>query len=133
MGAQKKAPGKAASQGGKGHYTFPGAIGLVRDRSRRLGMARAVGLPLGSNRRAREGVHARAGSLRGPQERSVERPQMQARSTWIRCGFSYPPKFPPAASCCTQEVGRIGISQKCVNGKKPRPWLHFFGPPAGSS
>lgn len=77
MSAQKKAPGKAASQGGKGHYTFPGAIGLVRrtaDSGRQRGQS---GCRSSCLEALGEGLHAFARTPRGPQECPREHPQVQ--------------------------------------------------------
>jgi hypothetical protein len=73
---KKKAPGKAASQGGRGHITFPGAIGRTIGPLHRAALA--AELPSRQRRSVPQGILACGLTLRGPQERACrQRPQVQ--------------------------------------------------------
>jgi hypothetical protein len=73
---KKKAPGKAASQGGRGHITFPGAIGRTIGPLQRATLA--AELPSRQRRSVPQGVLACGLTPRGPQERACrQRPQVQ--------------------------------------------------------
>ncbi len=82
--AQKKAPGKALSQGGAGQFAFPGAIGrsaLSAGEAGRPAVASALVYP-------KPAAYLRVGSreLRGPQQPTLPDCQSQDRLTPIATG-----------------------------------------------
>ena len=65
----KNAPGKAESQGGEGHRTFPGAIGwLAVEPPSARGLGRLPRPARLNSKRVRFGIRACGSALRGPQE-----------------------------------------------------------------
>ena len=105
----KKAPGKAASQGGRGRQSFPGAIGR---RATGFRAPRCRGRPRQANdceakEASRVGILAGGQSLRGPQgPRDTERPLCRpVRADCIPCLLG---EFgPESAARNLDEAGRI--------------------------
>jgi hypothetical protein len=105
----KKAPGKAASQGGRGRQSFPGAIGR---RATGFRAPRCRGRPRQANdceakEASRVGILAGGQSLRGPQgPRDTERPLCRPiRADCIPCLLG---EFgPESAARNLDEAGRI--------------------------
>ncbi len=88
LARKKNAPGKVASQGGRGHVTFPGAIGRVKidliwHRFWQAGPGADSGLIANVAEAHRVGFHAGGIAPRGPQERPAKSIPRADPSTWF--------------------------------------------------
>ncbi len=126
----KKAPGKAASQGGRGRQSFPGAIGR---RATGFRAPRCRGRPRQANgceakEASRVSILAGGQSLRGPQgPRDTERPLCRPiRADCIACLLG---EFgPELAARNLDEAGRICELHLAVKAAFAEIRGNFFGP-----
>ena len=119
VAAQKKAPGKAGSQGGKGHQPFPGAIGR-----RRMIRTPSAGLLLVAPARSHELRVLRQTFLSVARQQAQGKTKRPARihaggkcASW--CGLSHTHHV-VRLLCSLREAGRIWQSSKWVKGGFPR-------------